>query len=34
MKTWFITGESTGFGRCIAEAALNAGDNVAAGCRV
>ena len=29
MKTWFITGASTGLGRCIAEAALNAGDNVA-----
>ncbi len=30
MKTWFITGASTGLGRCIAEAALNAGDNVVA----
>ena len=29
MKTWFITGASTGLGRCIAEAALGAGDNVA-----
>ena len=29
MKTWFVTGASTGLGRCIAEAALYAGDNVA-----
>lgn len=30
MKTWFITGASSGLGRCIAEAALGAGDNVVA----
>lgn len=29
MKTWFITGGSTGLGRCIAEAALARGDQVA-----
>ena len=28
MKTWFITGVSTGFGRAIANAALAAGDRV------
>ena len=30
MKTWFITGASTGLGRCYAEAALARGDQVAA----
>lgn len=29
MKTWFITGASTGLGRCVAEAAFSAGDSVA-----
>lgn len=29
MKTWFITGASSGLGRCFAEAALNRGDKVA-----
>ncbi|MGV6873245.1 SDR family NAD(P)-dependent oxidoreductase [Pseudochelatococcus sp. B33] len=28
MKTWFITGVSSGFGRAIANAALEAGDTV------
>lgn len=28
MKTWFITGVSSGFGRAIANAALAAGDRV------
>jgi NAD(P)-dependent dehydrogenase (short-subunit alcohol dehydrogenase family) len=28
MRTWFITGVSTGFGRAIANAALVAGDRV------
>ncbi|MBB6488821.1 oxidoreductase [Rhizobium lusitanum] len=28
MNTWFITGVSSGFGRAIAQAALNAGDHV------
>jgi NAD(P)-dependent dehydrogenase (short-subunit alcohol dehydrogenase family) len=28
-RTWFITGVSTGFGRALAEAALDRGDNVA-----
>ncbi|MFM7804657.1 MAG: SDR family NAD(P)-dependent oxidoreductase, partial [Verrucomicrobiota bacterium] len=27
-RTWFITGCSTGFGRAVAEAALQAGDQV------
>ncbi|MEY3545679.1 MAG: short chain dehydrogenase, partial [Verrucomicrobiota bacterium] len=27
-RTWFITGCSSGFGRAIAEAALQAGDRV------
>lgn len=30
MKTWFITGASSGLGRCFAEAALKRGDQVAA----
>ena len=30
MKTWFITGASTGLGRCIAEGALERGDKVCA----
>ena len=30
MKTWYITGASTGLGRCYAEAALDRGDRVAA----
>lgn len=30
MKTWYITGASTGLGRCYAEAALKRGDRVAA----
>ena len=33
MRTWFITGVSTGFGRAIATAALNAGDTVAGSVR-
>ena len=33
MRTWFITGVSTGFGRAIAKAALAAGDNVAGSLR-
>lgn len=33
MKTWFITGSSRGFGRAIAVAALEAGDQVAATAR-
>ena len=32
-KTWFITGSSRGFGRALAEAALEAGDRVAATAR-
>lgn len=32
-KTWLITGATRGFGRCFVEAALEAGDNVAAGAR-
>jgi NADP-dependent 3-hydroxy acid dehydrogenase YdfG len=32
-RTWFITGCSSGFGRCIAEAALLAGDHVIATAR-
>src|ERR1700674_1189677 len=32
-KTWLITGSGNGLGRNIAEAALNAGDNVVAGAR-
>ena len=30
MKTWFITGASTGLGRCIAEKVLDRGDQVIA----
>src|SRR5271154_2242952 len=32
-KTWLITGSGNGLGRNIAEAALEAGDNVVAGAR-
>ena len=32
-RTWLITGSSAGFGRELAEAALNAGDNVVATAR-
>ncbi|MEO6910807.1 MAG: oxidoreductase [Edaphobacter sp.] len=32
-RTWFITGASTGFGRCLAEEVLKSGDKVAATAR-